>query len=1562
MSRGRSRRHQPTGPLRALGGGLALALAAGALAATAGPAPAAAAAPASAVPPGDEPGVTMRVFQVPYDLANLCTLKAGQTPNVDELKQVIDWETAADFGGFEDRFISQALANLSIEEAGAYEFRLTSDDGSRLSIDDEVVIDHDGLHGAEPKTGSVDLTAGVHELFVEHFEAGGGQQLTLEWKKPGDAAFSLVPTSVLSTEADVTRVVAPGNKECEGAQDSPGDGLQLDAVNPGYDLTNLRPAGFEPQVSGLAWQGEDLLVLTWGGTGDPVNQTANGELYRLEGVQTADSPDDVTYTKVAGNLREPMGLAVVDVDDDGATEVYVTEKHQLSRLVDTDDDGDYEPAVKEAVASWPYGGNFHEFAFGLLYRDGKFLLNLSVAIDYGGNTTDPQPAPNRGTHVTVDAQTGEVDYVAGGLRTPNGLTFGPEGDVFVTDNQGGWLPASKLVHIKPGRFFNHYTNPDGPFDDQPVTKPVLWLPQNEIANSPSTPVMVPDGPFEGQMWISDVTYGGIQRAFLEKVDGEYQGAVFRMTQGLEAGVNRLLLGPDGSIYAGGLGAGGNWGQAGKLNHGLQKLTPNGTTPFEMKTMEVVEGGFEITYTQPLSEETLTDLAEKYVVKQWRYQPTAQYGGPKIGEETLDVTGATASEDGLSVTLQVAELRPDRVVHLRSPRPFSSESGETLWSTEAWYTLNSYPGYQPPPAPVGVYELEDQELVGTARVDTEHAGYSGGGYVAGISSVGAGVTTAVSVDEAGTYDLALRYTNGPNPFQGPKKMSLVVNGERRQITLPSTTTWQNYETYRDAVELDAGENTVEIRWAEGDDGHVNLDLLQLAPEDGVRYEAEEAQLGGGAVAQDEHAGYTGSGYVGGYLDEGASTTFAVHAAEDGEHPVTLRYANGPNPFQGAKTVTLTVNGESRQVSLPDTGAWAQWGTIEETLPLTVGENTVTLSYEPGDDGNVNLDHLDVRMPDPVVCEPGVSPDDEFDGDRLDPCRWTTVVNEVRSGYRVADGALQIDALPGDLSGAVTTAKNLVLQPAPGDGSWAAETTVSIDGTDDYLQGGLVVWGGNANYGKAVVMRTPQGEWKVELARVTGGNLAYVNSEALPAGAQEDIRLRLWAAEGQLRAAYSLDDGATWTEVGTGYGLGGLATPLIGVAAYNGAGTETARFEDFTVAEPPEEPETCTPAAPEAGYEMLYDGTRASLAEWEMADGGTFARQPDCSIKSVGAFGLLWHPEPIDHDYSLKLDWMMPGDDNSGVFVGFPDPQGSAWNAVEQGHEIQIDPTDDPDSTTGAVYNFAAPDAEARDAALNPPGEWNSYEIVVEGDRIRVYLNGALVNDYTDTDPNRMNLPSHIGLQTHGDGDDVFFRDVQIKDLSGPDLVEPQLSLRSKPGALRIGQEGRVTVTVEADGTTPTGEVTLSDGTDELGTRSLVDGRATFPVGPYDTAGARTLTASYAGDDSVAAGESTWRLQVHEPVLRLPRKVVDADRERRSATVRVACQPAGIRCAGTARLVDGGHRLGQGRVSVAGGEVATLRAELGARARALLRDRAQVRVTLVVALDGGGRERTAVTLTR
>lgn len=182
-------------------------------------------------------------------------------------------------------------------------------------------------------------------------------------------------------------------------------------------------------------------------------------------------------------------------------------------------------------------------------------------------------------------------------------------------------------------------------------------------------------------------------------------------------------------------------------------------------------------------------------------------------------------------------------------------------------------------------------------------------------------------------------------------------------------------------------------------------------------------------------------------------------------------------------------------------------------------------------------------------------------------------------------------------------------------------------------------------------------------------------------------------------------------------------------------------------------------PRTGYRDLFNGH--TLDGWKQAGPGGFTVE-DGALHSYDGMGLLWYQAKEFKAYSLKLDWRMRGDDNSGVFVGFP-ASDDPWSAVDKGYEIQIDATDAPDRTTGAIYSFQSADIEARDAALRPPGEWNSYEIRVEGERIRVYLNGVKINDFTNKDPERSLRSGHIGIQNHGPSDHVSFRNIRIKEL-------------------------------------------------------------------------------------------------------------------------------------------------------------------------------------------------------
>ncbi|MFD8523915.1 lectin [Streptomyces capillispiralis] len=186
-------------------------------------------------------------------------------------------------------------------------------------------------------------------------------------------------------------------------------------------------------------------------------------------------------------------------------------------------------------------------------------------------------------------------------------------------------------------------------------------------------------------------------------------------------------------------------------------------------------------------------------------------------------------------------------------------------------------------------------------------------------------------------------------------------------------------------------------------------------------------------------------------------------------------------------------------------------------------------------------------------------------------------------------------------------------------------------------------------------------------------------------------------------------------------------------------------------------------PETGYTPLFDGT--GTTGWKQAGPGGFALA-DGTLTSHGGLGLFWYQgKEFTGDYSLKLDWKASGDDNSGVFLGFP-ASDDPWSAVDHGYEIQIDATDAADRTTGAVYGFKSADLAARDAALNPPGEWNTYELRVTGERLEIFLNGRKINDFTNTDQARSLQQGHIGLQNHGDGDEVAFRNIRIKQAGPP----------------------------------------------------------------------------------------------------------------------------------------------------------------------------------------------------
>jgi len=85
---------------------------------------------------------------------------------------------------------------LRLDQQGEYKFYTISDDGSQLFIDGQLVVDNDGAHGMEEKSGSIKLARGLHELSVRYFQFAGAAELEVFWERPGQAKQPLPPSQI----------------------------------------------------------------------------------------------------------------------------------------------------------------------------------------------------------------------------------------------------------------------------------------------------------------------------------------------------------------------------------------------------------------------------------------------------------------------------------------------------------------------------------------------------------------------------------------------------------------------------------------------------------------------------------------------------------------------------------------------------------------------------------------------------------------------------------------------------------------------------------------------------------------------------------------------------------------------------------------------------------------------------------------------------------------------------------------------------------------------------------------------------------------------------------------------------------------------------------------------------------------------------------------------------------------------------------------------------------------------------------------------------------------------
>ena len=89
---------------------------------------------------------------------------------------------------------------IDIPSSGFWTLSVESDDGSRLFIGDEQVLDNDGLHGMVEVSGDIGLVAGTHAIRIDFFERGGGAGVIARWQGPG-VSRQVIPVDAWSFEA-----------------------------------------------------------------------------------------------------------------------------------------------------------------------------------------------------------------------------------------------------------------------------------------------------------------------------------------------------------------------------------------------------------------------------------------------------------------------------------------------------------------------------------------------------------------------------------------------------------------------------------------------------------------------------------------------------------------------------------------------------------------------------------------------------------------------------------------------------------------------------------------------------------------------------------------------------------------------------------------------------------------------------------------------------------------------------------------------------------------------------------------------------------------------------------------------------------------------------------------------------------------------------------------------------------------------------------------------------------------------------------------------------------------
>lgn len=381
--------------------------------------------------------------------------------------------------------------------------------------------------------------------------------------------------------------------------------------------------------------------------------THGGDVFVVSGLD--DTLRTVQWKRYAAGLFEPFGVRVVD------DQIYVTCRDGLKRLHDLNRDGEAD-FIEAFWNDDDVSSVFHAYSFDL-QTDSRGNFYLAKA---GQHTDHHRP----GSIMRVPPEGGAAEVVAWGIRTPNGMGILPDDRLTVSDNQGPWMPASKISLIREAAFLGNM-----PINDEqkawleqrhggrlPTSfeEPIVWMPQ-ELDSSSGGQLWASDprlGPLSGRLLHSSFGKGWLYALSLQEIGDGMQGAIIPLPHQWAAGVMRLRTNPaDGQVY--GVGLSGWQGPRDGLDGCLQRLRFTGEAVQMVESIEVVSDGIELTFSFDIDPASAT-AADAFTAEMWDYLWSQRYGSDQFSVRSPGEPGHD------TLTVEAVELLDSRRLRLMIP--------------------------------------------------------------------------------------------------------------------------------------------------------------------------------------------------------------------------------------------------------------------------------------------------------------------------------------------------------------------------------------------------------------------------------------------------------------------------------------------------------------------------------------------------------------------------------------------------------------------------------------------------------------------------------------------------------------------------------------------------------------------------------------------------------------------------------------------------------------------------------------------------------------------------------